>query len=144
MSQVLTSLLNLLRALPGATVAFSGGVDSAVLLAAARRALGGKVLAVTLYSSCHPAWERREASDLAGNSASAFGGRKRLVAIRFLATRRRAISVKSGCSPTVRHRPPVGLPTVVRQQHRRSETMSGPAALEAAAARSPVHRMRHR
>jgi len=65
MSQVLTSLLNLLRALPGATVAFSGGVDSAVLLAAARRALGGKVLAVTLYSSCHPAWERREASDLA-------------------------------------------------------------------------------
>lgn len=65
MNPALTSLMNFFGSLEGATIAFSGGVDSTVLLAVARQALGDKVLAVTLYSPCHPAWERREASDLA-------------------------------------------------------------------------------
>lgn len=40
-------LLNILRTLPAATVALSGGVDSSLLLTAAHEALPGKVYAVT-------------------------------------------------------------------------------------------------
>jgi len=40
-----------LARLPGAVVAFSGGVDSTMLLAACRRALGERVVAVTADSA---------------------------------------------------------------------------------------------
>jgi len=42
-------------------VAFSGGVDSAFLLAAAREALGGKAVAATALSPIHPRREQDEA-----------------------------------------------------------------------------------
>jgi uncharacterized protein len=46
-------------------VAFSGGVDSTLVLAAARRVLGERVLAVTGVSPSLPAAERKEAAALA-------------------------------------------------------------------------------
>jgi uncharacterized protein len=59
-------LLAGLRALPGAVVAFSGGVDSAVLLHASVRALGReRVVAVTARSPSLPAAELREAERVA-------------------------------------------------------------------------------
>ncbi len=53
-----------LRPLPGVLVAFSGGVDSGVVLAAALRALGpGRVVAATAVSPSLPAAERAAAAD---------------------------------------------------------------------------------
>ncbi len=57
----LDSLMNYLRSLHSATVAFSGGVDSTFLLKAAKEALGGKVIAVTAVSPFFPGREIREA-----------------------------------------------------------------------------------
>jgi len=57
-------LLNILRALGGAAAAFSGGVDSALLLAAAKEALGERCLAVTAISPFFPAREAAEAREL--------------------------------------------------------------------------------
>ena len=52
-----------LRPLPGVLVAFSGGVDSGVVLAAATRALGaGRVVAATAVSPSLPAAERAAAA----------------------------------------------------------------------------------
>jgi uncharacterized protein len=58
-------LLDELRRLPGAVVAFSGGVDSSVLLAAAHEALGDRVLAVTARSATYTPAEEHAARELA-------------------------------------------------------------------------------
>ncbi len=54
-----------LAALPGAVVAFSGGVDSTALLHACRHALGERVVAVTADSPSLPRAELAEAAALA-------------------------------------------------------------------------------
>ena len=59
-------LLAILAALPGVAVAFSGGVDSAVVAKAAALALGDKALAVTADSPSVPRSELADATKLAG------------------------------------------------------------------------------
>jgi uncharacterized protein len=49
-----------------AAVAFSGGVDSTLLLSVAREVLGDDVLAVTVVSPFMPGHEKKEASETAG------------------------------------------------------------------------------
>src|ERR687883_1950273 len=61
----LARLKDLLRALDGALVAFSGGVDSAFVLAVAREVLGARAVALTAHSPSVPQAERAEARALA-------------------------------------------------------------------------------
>ncbi len=67
MKQVLqnkyNNLIKYLRKLENIAVAFSGGVDSVLLLQAAREALGDKVLALTINSPYIPDWEIAEARE---------------------------------------------------------------------------------
>jgi uncharacterized protein len=72
-------LLDRLRAMGQALVAFSGGLDSTFLLRAARQAMGDGVLAVTLVTPYVPASEIREARD----TATAMGARHELLEIPF-------------------------------------------------------------
>ncbi len=64
-SQKWNQLLTLLRSWGSCLVAYSGGVDSALLAVAARRALGDKALAVLADSPSLPRREREEAEALA-------------------------------------------------------------------------------
>jgi pyridinium-3,5-biscarboxylic acid mononucleotide sulfurtransferase len=75
MNERYDALIQRLRGLDGAVVAFSGGVDSTFLLAAAREALGERLLAVTGRS---PSVPRRELAD-AERFADDLGVRHRLV-----------------------------------------------------------------
>ncbi|MGM0787093.1 MAG: ATP-dependent sacrificial sulfur transferase LarE [Thermodesulfobacteriota bacterium] len=59
-------LFERLSGLESLAVAYSGGVDSTLLLAAARDAAAGSVLAVTAVSPLQPRWEVDEAVKLAG------------------------------------------------------------------------------
>ncbi len=65
--QKLAHLREQLRALPGAVVAFSAGVDSTALLHACREALGDAVVAVTADSPSLPRGELDEARTLAAD-----------------------------------------------------------------------------
>lgn len=63
-SEKYAALLEGLKATGGAAVAFSGGVDSTLLLWAAKEALGDRCLAVTVRSPFFPAREAEEAAAL--------------------------------------------------------------------------------
>lgn len=59
-------LMAILKAYERLAIAFSGGVDSTLLLAAAREALGDGVAAVTVDAPIHSRRELREAGEIAG------------------------------------------------------------------------------
>jgi uncharacterized protein len=64
-SEKYNNLIKYLKNLESAAVAFSGGVDSTFLLAAARQSLSDKVIAFTVRSPYIPDWEIKEAKQLA-------------------------------------------------------------------------------
>lgn len=58
-------LKGILKECRGAVLSFSGGVDSTFLARVARDVLGGRLLAVTAFSSIHPQRELKEAQTIA-------------------------------------------------------------------------------
>ncbi|NFD78671.1 ATP-dependent sacrificial sulfur transferase LarE [Clostridium botulinum] len=58
------NLINYLKDLKSVAVAFSGGVDSTLLLKAAKEALGDNAISITIVSPYIPKWEIKEAREL--------------------------------------------------------------------------------
>lgn len=58
------NLINYLKDLGSVAVAFSGGVDSTLLLRAAKEALGDNAISITIVSPYIPKWEIKEAKEL--------------------------------------------------------------------------------
>lgn len=65
MKQKYNSLKKIVKDTGSAVVAFSGGLDSSLLLKVAQDVLGSKVLAVTALSPTYPAWEAEDARRVA-------------------------------------------------------------------------------
>jgi len=64
-NEKLSSLNQLLQDMNSVIIAYSGGVDSTFLTAAAYKVLGDKALAITAYSETLPEWERQDALQFA-------------------------------------------------------------------------------
>ncbi len=79
-----------LAAMGRVLVAYSGGVDSTLLLKAASEALGKDVLAVTAAAEIHPRWEVEEATELA----------------RKMGVRHRVVRIKALVEPKIAANPP--------------------------------------
>ncbi|NFA60442.1 ATP-dependent sacrificial sulfur transferase LarE [Clostridium sporogenes] len=67
MNHKYNNLIKYLKELGSVAVAFSGGVDSTLLLKAAKEALGDKAISITVVSPYIPKWEIEEAKELANN-----------------------------------------------------------------------------
>ncbi len=67
MNHKYNNLINYLKDLGSVAVAFSGGVDSTLLLKAAKEALGDNAISITVVSPYIPKWEIEEAKELANN-----------------------------------------------------------------------------
>jgi len=64
-NKALTKLRALIRSLESVVVAYSGGVDSTLVVALAKEELGEKVLAVTIKSELYPQWQSDDAAKVA-------------------------------------------------------------------------------